>query len=450
MSFQLTLLSNTLHARFIWILSLSVFAITACAAPSVKTVSPRRGKIQETFTEPARTRLSKTYPISTPVQGRIMRIGLEVKEKVEKGQLLVQYDVVPFEEEVKEARARVSELKANLVVHDDNRLENTALVEAKSAIDAAEEALKASREQVAAEKARWQRADKELKRMTQLLAQQAIPQSKMDDVNLAAETALIEFKQQEFYLAAMKAIVFAVNLGPLYVTRYLDRKKLEREAIEYQLAQAEARLAMAGHNLRLTEVRSPVNGLVLEKHEEGEATLPAGKPLLLLGDLKDLEVVADVLTQDALRLSEGAHVILQPAIAVASIPGTVKRVDPAGFTKLSSLGVEQQRVKVVVSLDGEHRHLGVGYRVQARFITGSKQNALIVSRFSVMQDPDGTYHVFKIEGGRLTKQKVELGLRNDLELEIVSGLTEKDVIVARPDTTMEAGAKVSVEASRAK
>jgi HlyD family secretion protein len=235
----------------------------------------------------------------------------------------------------------------------------------------------------------------------------------------------------------------------LYVTRYLERKKLEREVIEHQLAQAEARLAMALHNLELTDVRSPVTGLVLEKYEEGDSTLSAGKPLLLLGDLKDLEVVAEVLTQDALKLSKGTQVKLQPAVAMASIPGTVKRIDPAGFTKLSSLGVEQQRVKVIVSFGGKHDNLGVGFRVQARFITGSKPNALIVSRFSVMQDPDGTYYVFKVEDARLKKQKVKLGLRNDLELEIASGLTEKDLIVARPDTTMELGEKVSAEVAKA-
>ncbi|AFM23259.1 efflux RND transporter periplasmic adaptor subunit [Desulfomonile tiedjei] len=443
MSFWLTLSFKSYRTRLMCIPLLLAFLITGCASQPVVTVSAHRGKIQETFTEPARTRLSRTYPISTPVEGRVMRIALEPKDKVERGQLLVQYDLVPFEEAVKEARARVLELKANLVVHDDNRLENTALVEAKSAIQAAEEALKASQAQVAAEKARWERADKELKRMTQLLAQQAIPQTKMDDVSLAAETALIELKQQEFYLAAMKAIVFAVHLGPLYVTRYLERKELERSAIEHQLAQAAARLALAEHNFKLTNVRSPVTGLVLEKHEEGDSTLQAGKQLLLLGDLKDLEVVADVLTQDALRLSAGTQVQLQPAIAAASIPGKVKRIDPSGFTKLSSLGVEQQRVNVIVSFAGDHQDLGVGYRVQARFITGSKPDALIVSRFSVMQEPDGSYYVLKVEDGRLQKQKVQLGLRNDLELEIVSGLTEKDVIVARPDTTMEVGSKVS-------
>jgi HlyD family secretion protein len=378
-----------------------------------------------------------------PVSGRIERVNLEPNDKVKKGQTLVLYDLVPFERAVDEAQAAVAELEAQLVVKDDNRLEQTALVEAKSAIDASTEALKASREQVAAESARWERANKQLKRMKALLSGKAIAQNKLDDVQLQTETALIELKKQQFYLAAMKAVTFAVNLGPLYVKRYLGRKKLERSVIEHQLSQATARLALAHHNLRLAAIRSPINGLVLEKYEQGDSTLPAGKALLLLGNLKDLEVVAEALTQDALKISPGSAVSLEPAAGFKPIPAKVKRIDPAGFTKLSSLGVEQQRVKVIVSMNSPHRGLGVGYRVQARFFTGSKSNALRVSRFSVMQAPDGSFYVFKIQDGRLKKQTVKVGLRSDLDLEVLEGLTDKDLIVARPDTTMESGTKVS-------
>ncbi len=416
-----------------------------CGGDPVKVVNPIRGEIRESFTEPAKTRLEKKYPITVPVAGRIHRIDLEPNDKVEKGSVLVQYDLVPFQEAVKEAKAKVGELEASLVVKDDDRLEQTALVEAKSAIDAADEALKASREQVAAEKARWVRADKELKRMTGLLSGQAIAQSKMDDVNLAAETALIEWKQQQFYLAAMKAIVLAVNLGPIYVNRYLGRKRLEREVIVEQLTQAKARLAVAEHDLKLTNVRSPINGVVLEKYDEGDSTLPAGKQLLLIGNLDDLEVVAEVLTQDAMKISPGSEVFLYPSLGTKPLPAKVKRIDPAGFTKLSSLGVEQQRVNVIVALNGQHHGLGVGYRVQARFFVGSKSNTLLVSRFSVMQSADGSFYVLKVQDGKIKKQPIKIGLRNDLQLEVVSGLKDKDVIVAKPDTTMEEGTKVKPE-----
>ncbi len=431
-------------ALFAFIVAPFLF-LAGCGGDPIKVVNPTHGEIRESFTEPAKTRLQKKYPITVPVAGRIQRIDLEPDDEVKKGSVLVRYEMLPFVEAVKEAKAKVAELKASLVVQDDDRLEQTALVEAKSAIDAANEALKASKEQVAAEKARWIRADKELKRMTALLSGQAIPQSKMDDVNLAAETSLIEWKQQQFYLTAMKAIVLAVNLGPLYVNRYLGRKRLEREVIVEQLAQAKARLAVAEHDLKLTDVRSPIAGLVLEKYDEGDSTLPAGKKLLLIGNLADLEVVADVLTQDAMKISPGSRVLLHPSIGTKPLPAKVKRIDPAGFTKHSSLGVEQQRVNVIVALNGNHGGLKVGYRVQARFFVGSKSNALIVSRFSVMQSPDGSFYVLKVEDGKIKKQRVKIGLKNDLQLEVVGGLTDKDMIVAKPDTTMEEGMKVKPE-----
>ena len=419
--------------------------LAGCGGEPVKVVNPQRGEIRESFTEPAKTRLQKKYPITVPVAGRIERIDLEPNDEVKKGSMLVRYEMLPFREAVNEAKAKVAELEASLVVKDDDRLEQTALVEAKSTIDAANEALKASKEQVAAEKARWARADKELKRMTALLSGQAIPQSKMDDVNLAAETSLIEWNQQKFYLAAMKAIVLAVNLGPLYVDRYLGRKRLEREVIVEQLAQAKARLAVAEHDLRLTDVRSPIAGLVLEKYDEGDSTLPAGKKLLVIGNLADLEVVAEVLTQDAMKISPGSRVLLHPSIGTKPLPAKVKRIDPAGFTKHSSLGVEQQRVNVIVALNGRHEGLKVGYRVQARFFVGSRSDALMVSRFSVMQSPDGSFYVLKVEDGRIKKQPVKIGLKNDLQLEVVDGLTDKDMIVAKPDTTMKEGMKVKPE-----
>ena len=169
---------------------------------------------------------------------------------------------------------------------------------------------------------------------------------------------------------------------------------------------------------------------------QADSFLPAGKPLLLLGNLADLEAEADVLTQDALRLRKGGIVSLVPAYGLKPLSGRVKRIDPAGFTKRSSLGVEQQRVKVVVALEGRTQGLGVGYRLQERFFTGAKQNALIVPRFSVMQARDRSFFVLKMVNGAPRKTPVKVGLKTDLELEITKGLTEKDRIVARPTASM--------------
>ncbi len=240
----------------------------------------------------------------------------------------------------------------------------------------------------------------------------------------------------------MKAVVFAVNLGPVYVNRYVDKKQLERDVLEHQLTQAKQRYELAKHNLELAKVISPIDGVVLKKFEQGGGPLPAGKPLLLLGDLKLLEAVADVLSEDALKLKPGGPVSLKPAVGLKSFKGAVKRIEPAGFTKLSSLGVEQQRVNVIIKFDEHLPNLGVGYRVQARFFTGKNDSALIVSRFSVIQEPDGAFYVFKVIDNKLKKQKVKIGLKSDLNLEITEGLNKDDLIVARPDTTMTEGMKI--------
>lgn len=414
----------------------------------VEVVEPRRGTIRESFKEPARTRLATTYPITMPVDARIGRVSLEPGDPVEKGRRLVEIDLVPFRQAVAEAEAAVGELRAEITVKEDNRLEKIAAEDARQAVKAAEEALKAADEEVAAEKARADRAAKELARKQKLFDQGVTPEDQLDDVRLLAETALIELRRQQFYRAALKAMVVAVDLYPRAVDQWIAKKDLEKSVVVHKLEQAKARLALAQHRLRLAEVLSPIDGVVLERHELGDRPLTAGAPLLLLGNLDDLEVVADVLTQDALRLQPGSEVTLEPASSVEPIAGTVKRIEPAGFTKLSSLGVEQQRVNVIVAFAGQHDDLGVGYRVQARFFTGSKDDALIVPRFSVLQDPDRNFYVFKFADGRLVRQGVTIGLRSDLELEITDGLAPSDRIVARPEATMEDGMAVQVTGAK--
>ncbi len=410
----------------------------------VEVVSPYIGDIHEFFTELAKTRLAKTYRITMPIDGRIERIELEPGDEVTKGQRIVEFDLVPLREAVAEAEAAVAELEANIAVKDDNRIEDTVMIEMNATVNATAEALKAADAQVEAEKARSDRAAKELERMEILAAGRTIAQNELDDAKLEADTSLIELRKQEFYRAALNALFVAVKLGPRYVNEYLGREKLEREVVVHQLAQARSRLARAEHQLKLSAIRSPIDGVVLEKYEQGDRTLPAGHDLLLLGNLDELEVIADVLTQDALRLSPGSRVSLKPASRSEPIPGIVKRIEPAGFTKLSSLGVEQQRVNVIVSFTGEHKDLSVGYRLMATFFTGSKDNALIIPRYSVLQAPDQSFYVLKIVKGRIRKQIIELGLRSDLELEVITGLSTEDLIVAKPDTTMKEGMKAKM------
>lgn len=429
------------RANALWVGTVLIAATLAgCGErPEVAVIAPRRSAIEESFTEPARTRLANSYRITMPIDGRIARIDIEPGDPISVGQELVAFDRLPYEQHVTEARATVQEIKASLRLNAYDALERTVAVEAQATIDATRETVKAARSQVDAERARSDRASIELERIRKLRAEKTVAQSQLDDAELLAATSMIELRKQEFYLAASNAIFTAIKLGPRYIEEWLGRKSIQRDELVARLGQAQARLARAEHDLSLASVTAPISGVVLKKYQLGDDSLAAGEPLLEIGSLTELEVIAEVLTPDAMSLAEGASVALEPAVGMATLAGRVKRIEPAGFTKLSSLGVEQQRVNVIVALDEIPPGLGVGYRLEARFFTGSHQDTLVIPRPAVLQAPDQSFYVFKVQGGELVRQTVTVGLRSDLELEILDGLTGEDTVLAIPNATLREG-----------
>lgn len=414
-------------------------------APKVETIHPRKGAIRESFVEPGRTRLERTWRIVMPIDARIARIALEPGDHVTSGQMLADIDMEPLKMELAEARAAVGELQAQLRVNAYDALENAALIESRAFVAATTESLKAADAQVDAERARSERAAKELQRVQALADKQNVSQQELDDVALNAETTLIEYRRQQFIRTALNALSIAANLGPEYIDKWLGRKSLQREGITHQLAQAQQRLARAEYNLALADLRSPIDGVVLERYERGGGPFPSGHALLLLGNLDELDAIADVLTQDAMRLKPGTAVELESDPRVPAIQGAVKRIEPAGFTKLSSLGVEQQRVNVIVGFSQPVAGIGVGYRLNARFFTASKDGALLIPRFSVLQAPDQSHYVFCVRNGTLQRRTVKIGIRSDLEMEVLGGGTESDELVAAPDADMKDGQRVSAQ-----
>lgn len=158
--------------------------------------------------------------------------------------------------------------------------------------------------------------------------------------------------------------------------------------------------------------------------------------------MEDLEVLSEVLTQDALNLKPGGPVALQAQDGEPTFPGTIQSLEPAGFTKPSSLGVEQQRVDVVVRPHSAPPRLGVGYRVQATFVTETRKGALLIPRPSLMRTATGEAYVLLCQDGTLHQQAVRPGLMGDARIEILEGLQDGDSLVATPDSTLRDGMKV--------
>lgn len=408
----------------------------------IDVVSPTRGEIRESFREPGMTRLENDWTIAAQVSGRIGRIQFEPGDRVTQGQVLAEYDLEPFDQAVAEAEATLRELEASVAVLDDDAIEKTSISEAERSADSLAESVRSAEARVKSAERRVEHAARDLGRVRELFDAGTLARSVFDDAQFEFDTAELTLRQAKADLAAARANLASTELSPTRLRQQLDKEKLARREILARFEQAQARLQRLRHDRDLAKLVSPIDGVVLERYDRGEKPVAAGTPLLKIGNPAEIEAVVDVLSQDALRLIPGGAVELESAVDGLKIAGRVKRVEPQGFTKFSSLGVEQQRVNVVVEIDDPPPTLGVGFRLYGRFFTGEKSDALIVPRFAVLQAPDASYYVFVVEGGRLAKRTVEIGLRSDLEVEIVSGLSEKDVVVRTPDSTLEEGLAV--------
>ena len=191
-------------------------------------------------------------------------------------------------------------------------------------------------------------------------------------------------------------------------------------------------------------VRAPIDGRVMRVMQESEAVVAAGTPILEVGDQAQLEIVVDLLSTDAVRVSEGDAVIIEEWGGVEDLAGIVRRVEPFGFTKISALGIEEQRVNVIIDLASPHeqwRSLGHGYRVETRIIIEEHKDVLKIPVSALFRTGD-RWSVFAHRDGVARLQLIELGGRNALEAEVRSGLSEGERVVLHPSDQIADGVRV--------
>jgi HlyD family secretion protein len=243
----------------------------------------------------------------------------------------------------------------------------------------------------------------------------------------------------------------------------LSREELEssRTAVvtaASTLRAAEAAVAQAAHQVdvararlqsparsggRAIDVRSPVPGVVLKRMHESEAVVAAGEPLIEIGDPSRIEIVSDLLSTDAVRVKPGSAARIEDWGGGTPLEARVRLVEPSGFMKVSALGVEEQRVNVILDLvdAAAARALGDGYRVEVRIVMWESDDVLTVPTGSLFRRGD-QWAVFVVAGNRAELRSVELGHRNSDAGEIVKGLEPGDQVVLHPPDTLEDGARV--------
>jgi HlyD family secretion protein len=405
--------------RWIWILlgliaagAATAWALTPKGIP-VDVAHARRQAIREYVEEQAKTRLPDVYQITMPLQGRVLPITLREGDTVAIGQAVAQLDPSDLETDVIE--------RNNTVIQYDKSLDQVDLT-----IEQAEQTVLASQ-------AKYDFAEREFNRTKSLRSQNSASQAELEADELRMAESKLGLRKDQLNKS-------------IYV--------IMRSVIELMRETDEAKRAKTQRDLERAVIRSPVDGLVLSKKVSNEQVLAAGTVLLELGDLRQLQLEAEVLSQDVVRIDVGDRVDIEgPAIGPNPVSGRVLQVYPQGFTKVSSLGVEQQRVIVVMAfgdqelakLQAEGRTLGVDYRVRVKIYTAQKDNALTVPRGALFRSAAGNWQAYIVRDSRAHLVDVQVGLRNDFDVEVLSGIEAGESVIVAPDATLADGVLVEVQ-----
>ncbi len=442
-------------------LGIAVLAVPAAVWYSLRTGIPvqvvpveARG-IREYIDEQGETRLPETFPVTMPFSGRVADQPLDrFREgtRVEQGELLARLVEADLELAVRRAQARVAQLEAAIAENADVRVARTAIEQALQMVSATAEAVQAIRSRIDASRAQLEYAQARMDRTRELRRTGASSEDDWERAMTQQTETAATYRQDRLVYAAMRGIEAAVRFLPGMIEQHIDRS-LDKTAdvLRKQRDEAQAALDQALLEQQRGVMHSPVDGIVLQQRVRHERLVPAGETLLELGRLEDLQVEADLLSIEVVRVREGQPVVIYgPAVGDGGVPGTVRQIYPAAFTKLSALGVEQQRVRVVIELEPaaleylrQQRQIAVGYRVRVRITTAAKERALVVPRSALFRGADGRWRVFAVSNGRAREQEVELGLSNDLEAEITAGLEAGARVIDVPDAILEDGTRVT-------
>jgi len=407
---------------------------------TVKVIRPSRGPIRESVEEQAVTELPRDYLVAMPIDGRLEPIELREGDPVKKGQEVARLDTADLEDRIRQIGGGEFELEVMIAKKKDHQLEENALIEANATVQAIDETVKAAEAKLEASKAVVDFAESELARLRGLKEQAAAADREMREAETEHRKARSQYQSYVLEVAALKTLAAVSYIGPKFITDYTAQKSYDVRSYEQQRDQRVADLQIAKRNLSRAGITSPIDGVVLERHQTQRQFLGAGTPLLTLGRLEDMEVIAEVLTERATQISVGDPVeIFGESVGDRPMTGKVLRVYPAGFKKISSLGVEQQRVKVAVSIEERPESLGVAFRVHVRIYYREAADAVLLPRTALFRGEQGEWQVMIVQDGVTRLRAVQVGLMTDERVQIAGGVAEQDLVVAHPSREITEG-----------
>ena len=355
----------------------------------VDTALVERGPMTVTIDEKGETRARERFTITAPVAGELRRIDLREGVAVSEGEVVAVIEPLPLDpRQRQEVSGRVEAA-------------SSALAEARSMVDRAEAA--------------YSLAVSERQRAESLASDGIASAETLERAQAGERTARDELEAA--------------------------RSRVRSAAAELEVARAGLMAVDPGRGGRLIEVRSPAAGEVLSVPDRSGRVVQPGQPLLEISNARDVEVVIEMLSSEAVKVEAGDPVIIEDWGGDAPLRGTVRLVEPSGFTKISALGIEEQRVNVIVDPESVPAALGDGYRVETRVVIWQSDDVLKVP-ISTLFRVGSQWALFVVESDEAVVREVEIGHQTDVEAEILSGVTAGDVVVLHPSNDLDDGSRV--------
>lgn len=398
----------------------------------VDTGKIERGELRVTVDAEGKTRVRDRFVVSAPVDGRLARIELEAGDPVQQGTLVARIDPLPLTSEVRSALGRLAEWKAQREGVATQRPKTASLEQARTRIQAAQAAQRQAQARVVQAQAALEQARRDRIRAQQLESAGAISRKERETAELNETT---KAKDLEAAALATKAAASEVEVARAALT-VLQQQQSDPDYLlkvyDARIASVEAELAKLRDEARRTEMRSPVRGQVLRVLQKSAQFVASGTPLLELGDVSKLELVIDVLSTDAVKVQPGDPILIDRGMNEKPLQAQVQRIEPSAFTKVSALGVEEQRVNIIGHFIDSPLSLGDAYRVEAQIIIWEGKNILKAPLSSLFRCEKSAWCTFVIQEGKANRRVVEVGQRNNFAAEIRQGLQEGEAVILHP------------------
>ena len=415
---------------------------------AVDIAEVRRKDVRVTVNEEGETRIRQRYRVSAPVTGRLKRIDFDEGDRVTKGEIIAQIDPLSLESDVREAQARLRQWQAEKAGVETQRPKREAIAQAEARIRSAVAKQKEAEAKVEQAKATLAQAKRDLDRNQQLHADGVISRQAKEQAELEAiaKTRALEAEQRitESAVAEVStahealSILRAEQQDPDYLLDVYDAR----------IASVEAELAKLTDDASRSNITSPIDGYVFRVNVESAKYIEAGTQLLELGNPQDLEIVVDLLSSDAVKVKLGATMLLEDWGGEGTLEAKVRYVEPSAFTKVSALGVEEQRVNVIADLVDSEIPLGDRYRVETKTVVWSGKDVLVIPLSALFRCEannrvsSNTWCTFVVENNQAQRRQLEVSQSSNFEAVIEAGLEPQEKVILHPTEQIQSGTKV--------